>query len=80
MEMNEIPFMTTIHVLNSLILKLSRVQAAEKVYCGLNEGVLPDQFWEVNKQGIQGGIELGFMSASLDKKMGIKFAKNDEKD
>jgi hypothetical protein len=33
-EMHELPFVTTIHVLNSLILKLSRNQAAENVYRG----------------------------------------------
>jgi hypothetical protein len=40
-EMFEIPFVTTIHVLNSLILKLSRIQAAAKVYRGTQGGVLP---------------------------------------
>ena len=52
----ETPFTTTIHVLNSAILKLSRVQPATKVYRGTKGGVLPEQFWEANKDNVKGGI------------------------
>jgi hypothetical protein len=44
-EMRELPFVTTIHVLNSLVLKLSRIQSAESVYRGAQGGVLPKDFW-----------------------------------
>jgi hypothetical protein len=109
--MHELPFVTTIHVLNSLILKLSRNQAAEKVYRGakvmsvykwlslpqartntlcfcfcllwffyLKGGVLPDEFWDANEHGVKGGIELAFMSTTLDRKVATSFATGTGKD
>ena len=55
----EVPFVTTLHVLNSAILKLARVQPAERVFRGNQGGVLPEQFWKPNKDNVRGGIELG---------------------
>jgi hypothetical protein len=40
------PFVTTIHVLNSAILKLSRLQPALKVFRG-TKGILPEDFFFV---------------------------------
>ena len=63
----EHPFVTTLHVINSAILKLSRVQPAEKVFRGNQGGVLPKEFWIPNKDNIRGGIELGFLSTTKDR-------------
>ena len=60
------PFVTTIHVLNSAILKLSRQQPAQKVFRG-TKGLLPAEFWNLNESGVRGGIELAFMSTTLDR-------------
>ena len=54
-------YTTTIHVINSGILKLSKHTPAKTVYRGVAGGVLPDQFWTANEHGVMGGVELGFM-------------------
>jgi hypothetical protein len=74
-DLFKIPFTTTLHVLNSFILKLSRTQRAQKVYRGTKGGVLPEQFWKANEHGVKGGIELAFMSTTLDRAVAMKFAK-----
>ena len=71
---DNIPFVTTLHVLNSAILKLSRVQPAEKVFRGNQGGVLPDQFWKPNKDNVRGGIELGFMSTTTNREIAEKYS------
>jgi hypothetical protein len=77
-EMLYVPFRTTIHVLNSAIIKLSRTQKATKVYRGTKGGVLPQQFWTPNHQNVRGGIELGFMSTTTDRKVALEYAKSEE--
>ena len=42
-------FVTTIHVLNSAIVKLARKQRACVVYRGVKGGVLPEAFWTANE-------------------------------
>merc|ERR1719422_2560027 len=68
-------YVTTIHVINSAIIKLSKVQKAEKVYRGVKGGLLPPQFWNNNDYGVRGGIEFGFMSTTLDEKVAKHYAK-----
>ena len=50
-------YTTTLHVLNSLVVKCSKLTVATKVYRGSAKGVLPQTFWEPNAQGVRGGIE-----------------------
>ena len=45
---------------------------------GTKGGVLPPKFWEANEQGVKGGIELAFMSTTLDRKVAMGFAKTEE--
>ena len=42
--------MTTIHVINSAIVKSSKLTKATKVYRGVAGGVLPESFWRPNAQ------------------------------
>jgi len=74
----EHPFVTTLHVINSAILKLSRVQPAEKVFRGNQGGVLPNEFWIPNKDNIRGGIELGFLSTTTDRAVAKKYSTEKE--
>jgi hypothetical protein len=60
-------YVTTIHAINSAILKLSRIQRAEKVYWGVADGVLPDKFWCENEFGVRGGVEAGFRSTTTNR-------------
>ena len=67
-------FVTTLHAINSAILKLSRHTKACTVYRGVAGGVLPDVFWTPNQHGIMGGVELGFMSTTTDRSVAMDFA------
>ena len=57
-------YVTTLHAINSGIIKLSKQTKACTVYRGVAGGVLPEQFWEPNEHGVMGGIELGFVCLS----------------
>ena len=43
-------YVTTIHVINSAIVKSSKLTKATKVYRGVAGGVLPESFWRPNAQ------------------------------
>jgi hypothetical protein len=73
-EADTIPFQTTLHVLNSAILKVSRTQTACKVYRGVKGGRLPNQFWEPNAKNVRGGTELAFMSTTKNRSVAKNFA------
>merc|ERR1719382_53567 len=55
-------YVTTIHVINSAIVTLSKLSKAATVYRGLVGGLLPKEFWEPNEMGFQGGVDFGFVS------------------
>ena len=71
---DKFPFTTTIHVINSAIIKLSRAQKAEKVFRGTKGGRLPDKFWTPNSDNIRGGIEVAFMSTTTNREVAMNFA------
>jgi hypothetical protein len=48
---------TTIHSINSLILKASKLTKAGCVYRGITGATLLEAFWKPNKDGVRGGIE-----------------------
>lgn len=56
-------FTSTLHVINSGVLKLSRLQPVTTVYRGISGMKLPSYFLEPNNQGVRGGVE--FVSAQL---------------
>ena len=60
-------FCTTIHVISSGILKLSKIEAAGKVYRGLSGLKLPDAMLKPNAEGVRGGVECSFVSATRDR-------------
>jgi hypothetical protein len=70
-------YVTTTHVINSAIVKLSKLTIATKVYRGVGGGVLPESFWRPNEQGVKGGIEMAFMSATFKRDEAMKYAKSD---
>ena len=53
-------YATTIHGINSAVIKLSKLQVACPVYRGSTRAVLPPQFWEKDGYGLSGGVEFGF--------------------
>jgi hypothetical protein len=73
-EGDKVPFATTTHVINSSVIKLSRVQKAEKVFRGTKGGRLPGKFWKPNSDNIRGGIERAFMSTTTNRAVAMDFA------
>lgn len=59
-------YTTTLHCINSCILKLSKLSRVGTVYRGLKNGVLPSEFWQENEFGVKGGVEPAFMSTTTD--------------
>ena len=67
-------YTTTLHVINSGIVKTSKLTYACPVYRGVSGMALPDAFWTPNKHGVRGGIEGAFMSCSKDRKVAMQYA------
>ena len=67
-------YATTLHVINSAIVKLSKLSYAHKVYRGIRDKGLPDAFWKANESGVKGGIETAFMSTTLDRNVAMQYA------
>lgn len=67
-------YTTTIHVINSALIKLSKLQKAETVYRGIQGGILPSAFWKKNDVGVCGGIEFGFLSTTMDADVAMGYA------
>lgn len=73
-------FVTTLHVLNSGVLKLATVQPAMEVYRGISAMKLPESFTKLNQDGVRGGVEYGFMSTTTNKDVALAFAKDATKE
>jgi hypothetical protein len=70
-------YTTTLHAINSAIVKLSKLTYAHKVYRGINNRVLPEEFWKANEYGVRGGIEGAFMSTTVDREVALSYARAD---
>ena len=73
-------FVTTLHAINSGIIKLSKQTPASTVYRGVAGGVLPKQFWAQNEFGVMGGIELGFMSTTTERNVAVGYMRQSGKE
>ena len=67
-------YRTTLHVLNSLVVKCSKLTQATPVYRGSARGVMPTSFWEKNEQGVRGGVEAAFMSTTTSRAVAVGYA------
>ena len=67
-------YATTIHAINSCIVKLSKITEAKPVYRGVSGMKLPEAFLKTNEFGVRGGIETAFMSATRDYKVAKQYA------
>ena len=67
-------YSTTLHVINSCIVKLARLGTADRVYRGISGGLLPNEFWTANQFKVRGGVECGFLSTTLDRKVAMEYA------
>ena len=67
-------YATTIHAINSAVIKLSKLTKAGKVYRGVCYGKLPHQFWKADESGVKGGIEFGFQSTTRERAQAVHYA------
>ena len=67
-------YRTTIHAVNSCVIKLSKLTSACKVWRGFTDARLPDTFWSRNEQGVRGGVEYGFSSTTTEREQAIAYA------
>ena len=67
-------FPTTIALISSGLIKLSKVTVACKVYRGICGGQLPEAFYKPNVFGVKGGIERAFMSTTTELAVASEFA------
>eukprot|EP01051_Picozoa_sp_SAG22_P006230 SAG22_NODE_401_length_11080_cov_18.258082_5_plen_553_part_00 len=67
-------FVTTIHAINSGVIKLSRLQPAIPIFRGVNGMRLPTQFTKPNAHNIKGGVEYGFSSFTTDRAVAVHYS------
>ena len=67
-------YCTTLHVINSAVVKLSKLTVASKVYRGVSGGRLPLQFRVANEYGVRGGIDPSFISTTTDREVALAYA------
>lgn len=67
-------YVTTTHVINSCIVKASKLTKVAKVYRGVAGGLLPKSFWEPDNLGVQGGVEQAFMSTTFERDVAMRYA------
>ena len=67
-------YATTLHAINSAIVKLGKLTIATIVWRGVSGGLLPDRFRSSNAFGVKGGIEAGFMSTTTDREVAMSYA------
>ena len=70
-------YATTLHGINSAIIKLGKLTMATKVYRGISGMALPKEFWEPNGYGVRGGVESAFMSTTLEREVAMGYASGD---
>ena len=67
-------YTTTLHVINSAVVKLGKLEKAAKVYRGVTGGILPEIFWQPNQYNVRGGCEYGFLSTTTDRDVATDYA------
>ena len=67
-------YTTSIHSINSIVLKLSKLTRATLVYRGFAGRTLPTSFWERDPANIRGGIEFGFTSTTTERDQAVHYA------
>ena len=72
-------YATTIHAINSCIVKLSALTVAETVYRGVAGMRMPQSFFKKDlKTNLAGGVEYGFSSTTRKRETAIFYAKTNE--
>lgn len=67
-------YTTTLHAINSAVVKLSKLTVACKVYRGMSGGRLPPSLRTRNQYGVRGGVDLAFMSTTVNREVAVQYA------
>ena len=68
-------YATTIHAINSAVIKLSKLTVATPVFRGVAGMRLPAEFFAKNADGVAGGVEYGFSSTTRKRGTAAFYAK-----
>jgi hypothetical protein len=75
MEPESARYVTTIHVVNGAVVKLSKITVSSNlVYRGITQATLPESFTAPNTFGKCGGCEPGFLACTTDKMTAHQYA------
>ena len=67
-------YTTTIHAINSIIVKLSPLTKITPLYRGWAGASLPEGFFTPDALGFRGGVEYGFSSTTTDRAQAVHYA------
>lgn len=67
-------YTTTIHAINSTVIKLAKLMAVAKVWRGFTGSTLPQSFQSKDADGVRGGVEFGFSSTTVDRAQALHYA------
>ena len=68
-------YATTIHAINSIVVKMSRSTKVQPLYRGWTDATLPRRFFDADVMGVKGGVEFGFSSTTTEREQAVVYAK-----
>ena len=71
-------YTTTLHVINSAVLKLGKLAKVQMVYRGIARRTMPKKMLNKGMDNARGGIEYGFSSASTKREEAWRYATKDK--
>ena len=67
-------YTTTLHAINSCLVKLAKIMKAAKVYRGIAGGALPNEMLVPNEHNLRAAVDFAFLSTSLDRDVAVTYA------
>ena len=68
-------YATTLHLINSTIVKMSQLTRVQTVYCGLAHATLPDRLVHKDEANVAGGVDFAFRSTSTERGVAVSYTK-----
>ena len=65
---------TTIHAINSCVIKLKNLMRVQPVWRGSAGASIPEQFLHADEFGVRGGVEFAFSSTSTDRAAAVHYS------
>jgi hypothetical protein len=65
---------TTIHAINSIVVKMARLTKIVPLFRGWTGATLPSSFFKPDDFGLCGGVEYGFSSTTTDRQQAVHYA------